>query len=51
MLFLSTNSYLIQGKTYAPELKLNAIKSDLGQSIDDDQNNNLGYEKITLYLK
>ncbi|MEG3007582.1 MAG: IS21-like element helper ATPase IstB [Oscillospiraceae bacterium] len=47
---MTLDSYLIQAKTYASELKLNAIKSDLDESIDDAQNNNLGYEEFIARL-
>lgn len=35
---MALDSYLTQAKTYASELRLNAIKSDMDESINDAQN-------------
>ncbi|HCO73950.1 MAG TPA: AAA family ATPase [Clostridium sp.] len=44
------DSYLTQAKNYASELKLNVMKSDLEETIDDAQNNNLSYEEFLCRL-
>lgn len=47
---MALESYLTQAKTYASELRLNAIKSDIDESINDAQNNNLSYEEFICRL-
>jgi DNA replication protein DnaC len=47
---MALDSYLTQAKNYASELKLNVIKSDLEETIDDAQNNNLSYEEFLCRL-
>lgn len=47
---MALDSYLTQAKNYASELKLNVIKSDLEETIDDAQNNNLRYEEFLCRL-
>jgi len=47
---MALDSYLTQAKNYASELKLNVMKSDLEETIDDAQNNNLSYEEFLCRL-
>lgn len=47
---MSPDSYLNQARQYASELKLNAIKSDLEEAIDDAQSNNLNYDEFVCRL-
>ncbi|MEG0297493.1 MAG: IS21-like element helper ATPase IstB [Clostridium sp.] len=43
---MQSDTYFNQAKEYANELKLNALKSNLEESISDAENNNLSYEEF-----
>jgi DNA replication protein DnaC len=43
---VTDEAYLNQIKTFASNLKLNVIKTDIEESIDDATNNNLSYEEF-----
>ena len=47
---MQSDTYFIQAKEYASELRLGAIKSDLEESISDAENNNLSYEEFLCRL-
>lgn len=43
---MQSDTYFNQAKEYASELRLNALKSSLEESISDAENNNLSYEEF-----
>ena len=47
---MALESYLSQAKNYASELKLNAIKADLDETIMDAEKNNLSYAEFLCRL-
>ena len=47
---MKSDTYFVQAKEYAAELRLGAIKSDLEESISDAENNNLSYEELLCRL-
>ena len=47
---MKSDTYFVQAKEYAAELRLGAIKSDLEESISDAENNNLSYEEFLCRL-
>lgn len=47
---MALESYLSQAKNYASELKLNAMKADLDETIMDDEKNNLSYAEFLCRL-
>lgn len=47
---MKLDTYFVQAKEYAAELRLGVIKSDLEESISDAENNNLSYEEFLCRL-
>lgn len=47
---MKSDTYFVQAKEYAAELRLGVIKSDLEESISDAENNNLSYEEFLCRL-